>query len=100
GTKVAHIYIDGDYGQSALAGSRAAAEEFGLTLYEYGITAAETDLSKLMLAVRASGARHVLLTTTPAQTASALLSAHRLRYDPFFVASNPAFSPGLLKGPA
>lgn len=100
GTKVAHIYIDGDYGGSALAGSRAAAEEFGLTLVEYGITTAETDLSEVMATIRASGARYVLLTTTPQQTASAVLAAERLRDDAFFVASNPAFSPALLKGPA
>jgi ABC-type branched-subunit amino acid transport system substrate-binding protein len=97
GTAIAHIYIDGDYGQSALAGSRAAAEEFGLTLLEYGITTAETNLSELISTVRASGARHVLLTTTPQQTASAVVTAERLRYDATFVASNPGFSPALLK---
>jgi ABC-type branched-subunit amino acid transport system substrate-binding protein len=100
GTKVAHIYIDGDYGESALAGSRAAAEEFGLALFEYGITTAESDLSEVMATVRADGARYVLLTTTPQQTASAVLAAERLRYDAFFVASNPAFSSALLRGPA
>ena len=100
GAKIAHIYIDGDYGQSALAGSRAAAEEFGLTLYEYGVTTAETDLSEVLATVRASGAQHVLLTTTPQQTASAVVAAERLSYDGIFMGSNPAFSPALLKGPA
>ncbi len=100
GTKIAHVYIDGDYGESALAGSRAAAEEFQLDLVEYEVTAAESDLRNVMAAARASGARHVLLTTTPQQTASAVLAAERLNYDATFVASNPAFSPALLNGPA
>jgi ABC-type branched-subunit amino acid transport system substrate-binding protein len=100
GAKVAHVLIDGDYGGSALAGSRAAAKEFGLELTEYRVTAAEPDLSGVMARVRASGARHVLLTTTPQQTASAVTTAERLGHDAFFVGSSPAFNPALLAGPA
>jgi ABC-type branched-subunit amino acid transport system substrate-binding protein len=100
GAKVAHIFIEGDYGESALAGSRAAAEEFKLELSEYRIKAADTDLTGVMTAVRDAGIRYVLLSTTPAQTAAVVLAGERLGHDAWFVGSNPTFSPGLLAGPA
>jgi ABC-type branched-subunit amino acid transport system substrate-binding protein len=100
GAKVAHIFLDGDYGETALAGSRAAAEEWDLDLTEYRVVPANTDLTEVMTTIRASGARYVLLTTTPQQTASAVTAAERLHHDAFFVGSNPAFSPALLRGPA
>ncbi len=100
GDKVGHILLDGDYGANALAGSRAAAKDLGLTVVEHTIKPTDADLTAQVTALRNAGAKVVLLTTTPAQTASAVAVAEGSGYDATFLGSNPAFSPALLKSPA
>jgi len=100
GDKVGHILLDGDYGANALAGSRAAAKDLGLTVVEHTIKPTDTDLTAQVTALRNQGVKVVLLTTTPAQTASAVAVAEASGYDATFLGSNPAFSPALLKSPA
>ena len=100
GDKIGHILLDGDYGANALAGSRAAAKELGLTVIEHKIKPTDADLTAQVAALRNSGVKTVLLTTTPAQTASAVAVAEASGYDATFLGSNPAFSPALLKSPA
>src|SRR5690606_36971355 len=45
GDKVGHIYLEGDYGQSALAGSRYAAGKLGMTLVEQQVKATDADMT-------------------------------------------------------
>jgi ABC-type branched-subunit amino acid transport system substrate-binding protein len=98
GDKIGHIYLEGDYGENGAAGSRAAAKEFGLQLVEQKIKPTDTDLTAQVTALRTAGVKFVLLTNTPAQTASAVGVAEASGYDATFLASNPAFSPALLTG--
>jgi ABC-type branched-subunit amino acid transport system substrate-binding protein len=100
GDTIGHILLDGDYGANALAGSRAAANDLGVTIVEHKIKPTDTDLTGQVTALRKSGAKVVLLTTTAAQTASAVAVAEASGYDATFLGSNPAFSPALLKSPA
>jgi len=53
-----------------------------------------------MTAIRAAGARFVLLSTTPAQAASAVSAADSAGLDTTFMASSFSFDPSLLTGPA
>jgi ABC-type branched-subunit amino acid transport system substrate-binding protein len=100
GDTVSHIYLEGDYGQNALAGSKAAAKQLGLRLVEQEIKPSDTDLTAQITASQAAGAKAVLLTTTGAQTGSAVSVAEASGFDATFVGSNPSFSPALLKGSA
>jgi ABC-type branched-subunit amino acid transport system substrate-binding protein len=100
GDKIGHIFIEGDYGENALAGSKAAAEEEGLTLVEQSVKATDSDMTAQITALRSEGVKVVLLTTTPPQTASAVGVAAASGFDASFLASNPAFSPALLGTPA
>jgi ABC-type branched-subunit amino acid transport system substrate-binding protein len=100
GTTIGHIYVEGDYGESALAGSKSAAADLGLRLVEQKIRSTDPDLSVQVAALRDAGARHVLLTTTPAQTASAVSSAAAANYGLTFLGSSPSFHPALLDGTA
>lgn len=100
GDTISHIYLEGDYGQNALAGSRAAAEKLGLTLKEHSIKPTDTDLTAQVTASRNSGAKAVLLSTAPAQTASAVSVAEASGFDTTFLGSNPTFTPTLLSGSA
>ncbi len=100
GDQVGHIFLEGDYGENAAAGSKAAAEEFGLELIEHKVKPTDADLSGQVTALRGAGVEYVLLTTTPAQTASAVGVAAASGYDASFLASSPAFSAALLGSPA
>ena len=100
GAKVGHIYLEGDYGANALAGSKAAAKEYGLTVVDTKIKATDTDLTAQVTALKNQGVKFVLLTGSSAQTASAVSVAEANGFDMTFVGSNPSFSPALLAGPA
>jgi ABC-type branched-subunit amino acid transport system substrate-binding protein len=100
GAAVGHIYLEGDYGANALSGSKAAAAEYGLTLRPSQIKSTDTDLTAQVTALHNQGVRFVMLSTSSAQTASAVSVAEANGFDMSFVGSNPSFSPALLAGPA
>jgi len=100
GDTVGHIYLEGDYGENALAGTRFAAEDLGVEVVEQKVLPTDTDLTAQVTALDQAGADVVLLTTTPPQTASAVAVAQANGLDLSFVGSNPTFSPALLVSPA
>ena len=100
GDKVGHIYLEGDYGENALAGARYAAEELGVEIVDQKVQPTDEDLTAAVTALATEGAAVVLLTTTPPQTASAVSVAQANGLDMSFVGSNPTFSPALLASPA
>ena len=100
GDRIGHIFLEGDYGENAAAGSRAAAGEYGLQLVEQKVKPTDTDLTTQVTALRGAGVKFILLTTTPPQTASAVAVAEAGGYDATFLGSNPSFSGALLASPA
>jgi ABC-type branched-subunit amino acid transport system substrate-binding protein len=100
GDTVGHIYLEGDYGENALAGTRYAAEQFDVEIAEQKVQPTDTDLTAQVTALDEAGAKVVLLTTTPPQAASAVSIAQGNGLDISFVGSNPTFSPALLDSPA
>ena len=100
GDSVGHIYLEGDYGENALAGTRHAAEELGVEIVEQKVLPTDADLTAAVTAIDQAGANVVLLTTTPPQAASAVAVAQANGLDLSFVGSNPTFSPALLASPA
>lgn len=99
GDTVGHIYLEGDYGENALAGTQIAAAELGLEVSAQRVQPTDDDLTAQVTALADAGASVVLLTTTPAQTASAVSVAQANGLGMSFVGSNPTFSPSLLTGP-
>jgi ABC-type branched-subunit amino acid transport system substrate-binding protein len=100
GDTVGHIYLEGDYGENALAGARYAADELGLEIAAQKVQPTDADLTAPVTAVEDAGASVVLLTTTPPQAASAVAVAQANGLDMSFIGSNPTFSPALLASPA
>ncbi len=100
GDKIGHIYLEGEYGENALSGSRQAATANGLGLIEQNVLTSQADISAAMLAMRTAGARYVLMTTTPKQLASAAAFVASTNYDVTLVGSNPTFLPSLLDAQA
>jgi ABC-type branched-subunit amino acid transport system substrate-binding protein len=100
GDTVGHIYLEGDYGENALAGAQHAAGELGVEIAAQKVQPTDADLSAPVTALEDAGASVVLLTTTPEQAASAVSVAQANGLDMSFVGSNPTFSPALLATPA
>lgn len=100
GDKIGHLYFEGDYGESALNGSKYAAEKLGLQLVEQKIKATDQDMSAQVAAFKAEGVKAVLVSVGPKQTASLVGVSLAKGMDVPFVGSNSAYSPQLLPTPA
>jgi ABC-type branched-subunit amino acid transport system substrate-binding protein len=100
GDKVGHIYFEGEYGANGLEGSKAVAQERGLELIEAKIKPTDQDMTAQITQFKAAGVDAIILTTAPAQTASAAGVAQAQGLDVPILGSNPVFAPGLLSGPA
>ncbi|XRQ03399.1 ABC transporter substrate-binding protein [Actinomadura welshii] len=100
GDKVGHVYFEGDYGESALAGSKHAAEKLGLEIVEQKIKATDNDMSAQVSALQSAGVSAILMSAGPMQSASLAGVARSKGVTAPIVASNSGFSPQLLKTPA
>jgi ABC-type branched-subunit amino acid transport system substrate-binding protein len=96
GDKIGHIFHEGDYGENGNAGAVAAAKAYGLELLPYKIKPTTADLTAQVTALKAAGAKAVLLTIAPAQTASAVGVAAAGGYAVPFIGNAPSFSTALL----
>ncbi len=97
GDKVGHIYVAGEYGDNGLAGGRAAAKEYGLTLVEKKVVASDLSMAGPIAALKAEGVKAILLTTTVTQTGSAVKEAATAGLDVPFMGNSPTFLPTLFK---
>jgi len=99
GDAIGHLFLDGDYGHSALADSRWAARQAGLRLIEQRVKAADGDMSAQAAAFRRAGVKAILVSVSPPQAASLVGAAAAQGLDVPFVAGNSAFAEQLLKSP-
>ncbi|MGQ0574069.1 MAG: bifunctional serine/threonine-protein kinase/ABC transporter substrate-binding protein [Pseudonocardia sp.] len=101
GDTLGHIFIGGEYGENGLLGAETYAQQHGMTVREARIAATDTDMSDIVAGFRSAGVDAILLTTTPAQTASALNAAAVLGLDLPVLGNSPTFDPATnLAGPA
>ena len=103
GDAIGHIYIQGEYGEDGLLGSKYAAQQAGLKLIPEQITATATDLTSQVAALKNQGVKAILLTDTPTQTASAVAVDAASGLNVPVLGNNPTFVPQLMgtaAGPA
>ncbi|MFG1857668.1 ABC transporter substrate-binding protein [Actinomadura geliboluensis] len=100
GDKIGHVYFEGDYGESALAGSKYAAGKLGLTIVEQKIKATDNDMTAQVSALKEAGVAAILMSAGPKQSASLAGVARAKGIMAPIVASNSGFSPQLLQTPA
>lgn len=101
GDTLGHIYIGGEYGDNGFLGAQYYAQQHGMTLQPAKVAAADTDMTNIVTGFQGAGVKAILLTTTPAQTASALNAASALGLNVPVVGNNPVFDPATnLAGPA
>lgn len=100
GEKIGDIYLEGEFGENALQGTRAAAAVNHLTVVEQRIHSNDKDLTAQVQALKAAGAHYTAITATPGQVASVAAAAQALKWDLTIIGSNPTFDPSILTGPA
>jgi ABC-type branched-subunit amino acid transport system substrate-binding protein len=100
GDHIGDIYLEGEFGENALAGTRAAALANHLTVVEQKIHSTDKDMTSQVQALKAAGAHFTAITATPGQVASVAQAAAALHYDLTILGSNPTFDPSILTGPA
>ncbi|WP_103337632.1 ABC transporter substrate-binding protein [Amycolatopsis sp. CA-126428] len=100
GDTIGHVYIDGEYGKNGLRGSQFYAKKHSLTVKEVKITSTDSDLTNVVTGLKGAGVKAIALTTTPAQTGSAVAANKALGLNVPVLGNNPTFDPVLLKSPA
>ncbi|MEV0258148.1 ABC transporter substrate-binding protein [Streptomyces sp. NPDC050732] len=103
GDKLGHVYFEGDYGESALKGSKHMAEDAGLTVVEQKIKPTDNDMTAQVSALKKAGVKGVVISAGPRQAASLVGVAAAGRFDVPVIGNNSAFAPQLLatqSGPA
>ncbi|KUN22407.1 ABC transporter [Streptomyces antibioticus] len=103
GDKIGHVYFEGDYGESALAGSKHMAKEAGLTVVEQKIKPTDNDMTAQVAALKQAGVKAIVLSAGPRQAASLVGVAAAGGFDVPVIGNNSAFAPQLLAtqaGPA
>ncbi|MFE0136844.1 ABC transporter substrate-binding protein [Streptomyces sp. NPDC059037] len=103
GDKLGHVYFEGDYGESALKGSRHMAKEAGLTVVEQKIKPTDNDMTAQVSALKKAGVKGIVISAGPRQAASLVGVAAAGKFDVPIIGNNSAFSPQLLgtqAGPA
>jgi ABC-type branched-subunit amino acid transport system substrate-binding protein len=103
GDKIGHVYFEGDYGESALVGSKHMAEESGLTVVEQKIKPTDNDMTAQVAALKKAGVKAVVISAGPRQAASLVGVAAAGGFDVPIIGNNSAFAPQLLAtqaGPA
>ncbi|MFS8201347.1 ABC transporter substrate-binding protein [Streptomyces sp. CWNU-52B] len=103
GDKLGHVYFEGDYGESALIGSKHIAKEAGLTVVEQKIKPTDNDMTAQVAALKSAGVKAVVISAGPRQAASLVGVAAAGGFDVPIIGNNSAFAPQLLAtqaGPA
>ncbi|MHC3468813.1 ABC transporter substrate-binding protein [Streptomyces sp. 7R007] len=103
GDRIGHVYFEGDYGESALVGSRYAAKQAGLSVVEQKIKPTDNDMTAQVAALKQAGVKAIVLSAGPRQAASLVGVAAASGFDVPVIGNNSAFAPQLLAteaGPA
>ncbi|MDT0307931.1 ABC transporter substrate-binding protein [Streptomyces sp. DSM 44917] len=103
GDTLGHVYFEGAYGENALAGSRHAAEELGLSVAEQRIAPTDEDMTAQVRALAGDGVDAIVVSAGPRQAASVAGVAAAAGLEVPIIGNNSAFAPQLLDtgaGPA
>ncbi|MFI0235448.1 ABC transporter substrate-binding protein [Streptomyces sp. NPDC016845] len=96
GDKLGHVYFEGDYGESALKGSKFMAKEAGLTVVEQKIKPTDNDMTAQVAALKKAGVDAIVISAGPRQAASLVGVAAAAKLMVPVIGNNSAYSPQLL----
>ncbi|TDD72909.1 ABC transporter substrate-binding protein [Actinomadura darangshiensis] len=98
GDTVAHVYLEGDYGGTAISGSHYMAGRHGLTLKEVKIKPTDTDLTSQIAGIKNTGAKAILVSATPKQLGSVAVASQSAGLTVPIAVNGPGWSADLLAG--
>ncbi|SEH00979.1 ABC-type branched-chain amino acid transport system, substrate-binding protein [Nonomuraea solani] len=96
GDTLGHIYLQGEIGENSLKGSTFAAGKLGLKLSGQQIKPTDADLTSQVNALKAAGAKAILLDSTAKQTAAVASAAQAAGLDVPIMGNVASFSTSLL----
>ncbi|MEV0149911.1 MULTISPECIES: ABC transporter substrate-binding protein [unclassified Nonomuraea] len=96
GDTLGHIYLQGEIGENTLKGSTFATGKLGLKLVSRQIKPTDADLTSQVNAVKAAGAKAILLDSTAKQTAAVASAAQAAGLDVPIVGNVATFATSLL----
>ncbi|PRZ43946.1 amino acid/amide ABC transporter substrate-binding protein (HAAT family) [Antricoccus suffuscus] len=101
GDAIGHIYIASEYGDDALAGSKAYAKDHDMTIVGAKISAQDTDMTAAVTSLKSQNVKAVVITTASGQTGGVAtqMAAQGLGSLPL-LGNNPTFAPTILQTPA
>ncbi|MFV0533123.1 MAG: ABC transporter substrate-binding protein [Cumulibacter sp.] len=97
GDKIGHIYVDSEYGQNGLMGSKAYAKDHDITVVEAPISASDTDLTATITKLKSAGVTAIAITTPPAALGSAAVQNVQQGLEVPIIGNNPSYAPNLLE---
>ena len=100
GDKIGHIFIDSEYGQNGLMGSKYYAEQNGMTVVEAPVAGTDTDMTAIVAKMKDEGVKAIAITVAPAATASIAVQNVNQGLNVPILGSNPTYAPNLLTDPA
>ncbi|MFG2000529.1 ABC transporter substrate-binding protein [Spirillospora sp. NPDC048911] len=96
GDTLGHIYLQGEIGENSQKGSRFATKELGLKLASQQIKPTDADLTSQVNAMKAAGAKAILLDSTAKQTAAVAGAARAAGLDVPIMGNVASFATSLL----
>lgn len=94
------LHYDGDYGDDAAAGAKAAAEANKLTFTDVETTPGQANQAEAIERVVSAKPDLVIVTTNGTDMSVILGQAASRGFKGQFIGTSPAFNPGVMKGPA
>lgn len=98
GQKIAHIYLEGDYGATAISGSRYMAEQHDLRLTKVKIKPTDNDLTSQIASLKNAGVSAILVSATPKQLGSVAVASQSAGMRVPIAVNGAGWSADLLEG--
>ncbi|MEU0876950.1 ABC transporter substrate-binding protein [Lentzea sp. NPDC005914] len=99
GDTIGHVHLRGSFGDNALEGSRFAAENWDMKVSEQAVTETTANLAEQIIALKAAGAKVLVLSLTPPQTAAAVGIAAQLGWNVPVLSSAVSYDPAIMESP-
>ena len=100
GDKLGHIYVDSEYGQNGLLGSKSYAKDHDMEIVPVAVSGTDTDMTATMTKLKSDGVTAVLMTIAPAATASVAIQNVNQGLNVPLLGNNPTWAPALLENPS
>lgn len=99
GDTIGHLHLRGSFGDNALEGSRFVAENWDMKIAEQAVTETTANLTEQVSALKAAGAKVMVLSLTPPQTAAAVGIAAQLGWTVPVLSSAVSYDPAIMQSP-